>query len=444
MKKFLFAIVAMLLSAHVYAQPTSLWVTESNDSLQNYHIIKDWSGGTAIGVCTKRNGPLALAKVPFTATYPVAEPLLVLDPTIMNIYDMCIVDDEIFFCGNYLDSNSGDIIGFIGHANTTSFSSADYVVFSSTSFVGSIVAYNHPAGYKIVAVGHKPSGTSSFVGDHHIIEIDHDGTSFLPTYAPPNNVKYAFPLPEYIPTYMTVTDSYVAITGTIYDTPSKYFIIRCDKSSPVATVLMYVFIDPAYMGGMPAPDLTQLNKDTVAVAYSNSTNTTNDIIVRTVDLNTMIDINAQQFRIEAKNPTPHPVYFDITRTLVLFSSDSYYPTITSAPSSFVYIDPYATSFPYYTTYAFQSSATISNSCHSIAKLGTRHFMGRADKGWYSQEHNALTSTSTNCLDRYDIIIDASKNLSSTILPIYTGQIQYDTHSFATTNSVDIDKICETP
>ncbi|MCR4659189.1 MAG: hypothetical protein K5650_02715 [Bacteroidales bacterium] len=446
MKKLFLIISALLGTMCLSAQPTSLWLQDLTN-ISSYNVIKEWTGGIAIGACIDASTNCnALVQVPFTAAPSPTTTVngLLLGDSIITVSDMWIIRDEVFFCGSA--TRTGKTVGYVGHTtvSTSGFSNTNFVTFDSTSYICSLAVFFNllpPGGYRIVAIGRKPYSPASPLGKQYIIELSHNGVIFMPTAGAAYATAYL--ADEEIPEHITVTENYFAITGRIYNTNQHYFVIRCDKSTPVYSAQIYDFNDPTVIYNFSEPTIEHIEGDLVAVAYSSPVGNPHTVVVKTLRLSSMTEDNAQYFYVDTLVPSPRMAFFIADKKLVLLTSENMFPQTINTLSSFVYIDPFNIS-NYTTTLAYPSSTLpYPEHCYSIAKLGLQHFIGYSTNGWYLQKQPFSSLYYSTCFDNGSVQIQQYMKLSGVEGWLALGKLYGCDSSINNSTNYKIESFCPT-
>ena len=428
MKKILFFCAMLMLSPFVNAQYSSVIAEVPNLSGDGITIVRNLSDSEVITYVKSNTIHQFSYEESSTMSYNYIN-LPSLDFDKIKVHDFRIINDVVFFCGEDTDNNYGVLGTFKAAELRPSISPTvhiDYFELSDIKTLTRLEAYIDPVSGnpRVSAVGYSRIGPCGIWACGVMV----DCANFLPYGTTANvsiyNSYYDNILNENELWYDVVaTDKWVVLVGFGHLGGQEHLTLRkFPKGNPTDPEMdfLYFYNEPRYVANEET-FAVHLKDDEMAVSYRGThlVNVTDFADFRIFNLNTMLNINSQEYLVPYKSYLDEMAYMNKPNYVV---SLHHFPTPTFG-ANFVYLIPYQTS-PYTSVYAhdtwdFRSVTNLDN--NYFVGTGYFHFLLR-DASASFPANNTYSSTPLLCpeSEKLDIAIVDDMRMNKINAPLPSG------------------------
>ncbi|MBR6291324.1 MAG: hypothetical protein IKR33_00835 [Bacteroidales bacterium] len=393
MKKSLLFLLMCLFATFLSAQ-TSFHAEDLYTSGGDAPIVRSWDRGNAAITYFE----VGLKKYVQYTNYLTGDSYRSEIPYHMQIYDMYILGDTVYYCGySVLDSAGPGIIGYFDPREMYVSSNLNFhtLPVRPLSHVYKLVAQRNASGGGVEVIG---------IGEHQWTDTIHEGGNIINI---PHLVRHfvfchdilqnpvdydtiEIPLNEH---YFNVllTTNYVVFVGLADYFSYSMICLRIRKrieSYPYPT-LDYFHVFPTGANEIfSAMHSTAMEGDNIATSYMHIDVATGDVSnrVRVIDVGQMLMLNSQEYIVSDKSEVGDIVYIPDDKSLVCMHD--FLTPLNNFNTNFVYLNPAAVgNYPTLIEYlkeTFFKSLTNKRQRHYLASLGPNWFLkDKAATGSYS-------------------------------------------------------------
>lgn len=316
-------------------------------------------------------------------------------PDSINVRDFRIINDWLYFCGENTNSKRG-VIGvfklasfFFPVGTNTHF---DFFEVSNTTTLFKMVAYMDPATNipRLAAVGYNRGNNCGVWACGVWVDCEGYAPGASPTSVSVFNSYYGAPSEIEQWNDVVATDDWVVLVGSGYIAGQKGLMLRkFHKGLPSDPELdnLYFYSESEAFVADEVRALTIINND-VAVAYRGIRidNVTDFTKFRIFDINSMHNINSQEYVVPYKSKINEVAYMELANQVVLINE---FPSPVSI-SNFVYLTPYQT-----TTYNSVYVRDKTQYYWSVTNLDGNYFVGAGYFHFLLRDASALFPANNN-------------------------------------------------
>lgn len=403
----------MCLSAVFLGAQTSFHAEDMNLSGGDAPIVRSWDNGGAAVTYYE----VGLKKYVQYTNYLTGDSYRSEIPSYMQIYDMYILGDTVYYCGySVLDSAGPGVIGYFDPREMYVSSNLNFhtLPVRPLSHVYKLVAQRNASGGGVEVIG---------IGEHQWTDTIHEGGNIINI---PHLVRHfvfchdilqnpvdydtiEIPLNEH---YFNVllTTNYVVFVGLADYFSYDMICLRIRKrieSSPYLTLNHPHAFPTGANEIFSAMHSTAMEGDNIATSYMHIDVATGDVSnrVRVIDVGQMLMLNSQEYLVPDKSEVGDIVYIPYDKSLVCMHD--FLTPLNYFNTNFVYLDPTAIG-----NYPANIEYLNSTFFKSMIKKGSRYYLASLGPNWFLKDKAVVgTYPDPSCPENEEIDIHVLDNLT---------------------------------
>ncbi len=413
MKKSLLFLLMCLFAAFLTAQ-TSFHAEDMLLSGGDAPIVRSWDRGNAAITYFE----VGLKKYVQYTNYLTGNSYRSEIPYHMQIYDMYILGDTVYYCGySVLDSAGPGIIGYFDPSELYSSNNLNFhtLPVRPLSHVYKLVAQRNASGggVEVIAIGEHKWTDTVHTDSNHFYPVQHLVRQFVFCHdILQNPVDYdtiEIPLNEH---YFNVllTTNYVVFVGLADYFSYDMICLRIRKrieASPYPTLDTPHAFPTGASEIFSAMHSTAMEGDNIATSYMHIDVATGDVSnrVRVIDVGQMLMLNSQEYIVSDKSEVGDIVYLPYDKSLVCMYD--FLTPLNYFNTNFVYLNPAAVgNYPTLIEYLKETFFK------SLTNKGRRYYLASLGPNWFLK-FKAITGAylDPSCPEKEEIDIHVLDNLT---------------------------------